>query len=150
MDIIIKLIENQKEGCVIEQAWITIAIKQLKNRNDYIVHEEWIREIEALSTFNKLNHHHIVRGIAACKQSERHYIFLEWADGDNLRKLWARNPRPELNPKTVQEFLWQLLGLTDALYHMHRDSDVHEVLNQSGTFVLGHSNPLTRSSSRVG
>jgi hypothetical protein len=99
-------------------------VKQLKTRDteSYNPKIEWKREVDAIQSFNTLNHPNITRGIAAFSQNDTYYILLEWANGDNLRTLWKNNRRPTLNPVTIRELLYQLWGLADGLYQMHHDT----------------------------
>ena len=125
-------------------AWFPVAIKQLEPRSDYVIEDEWRRELVALSKFNQVENEHIIRGIAACKQSGQYYIVLEWADGGNLSTFWNRDPCPALNDRTIRELLYQLYGLADALNQMHSDADAHEVLSRATSFDGGNETSTYR------
>lgn len=143
---------------------VSAALKTLKHvpEKQYQVENEWIREASAMKTLNFLRHAHITRGIAAFKHRERFYLLLEWADQTNLQEIWSQNPRPTLNNSSLISWLKQLLGLADALYHMHdtkrardrRTSSLEPLSKQASKdhfdadqgLELSSSHPLRRSS----
>lgn len=100
---------------------IQVAIKTLKplSQVHYNIYNEWKREAAAHRALNKKQHGHIVKGLAAFRQRNRHHLILEWANGGNLRTFWRDNPKPKITRKLVRELLQQLFGLADALHCMH-------------------------------
>lgn len=76
-----------------------------------------------LRALAKYKEPHVLRFVAAFRQGEGrkmiHYLISEWADGGSLRDIWYRNKQPVLDRGLVKDTITQLLGLAEALYHIH-------------------------------
>lgn len=99
----------------------------------------WKAEAMALHEISKLNHYHIVPCIAAITRGSERYFMFPWADGGNLRDLWANTPQPNLDPGFVEAIVRQLRGLADALnmLHNHKKGSVrHGDLRPEKIFVF--------------
>ena len=85
------------------------------------VRAEWVREAQALKTFNNLKSPHIIRGVAAFTRRDKHYLMMEWADGSNLGEFWLskEHQKPDLTSRRILEVLGQLRGLVEAVKNMH-------------------------------
>ncbi|KAH0432247.1 tol-like protein [Colletotrichum camelliae] len=105
-----------------------VAIKEiLTTENDKDLKQEietnFNLEASALSDISTLEHEHIIERIAAITIDARHYFMFQWADGGNLREFWKQNPQPKLTPELIQQSLYQLRGLADALVALHHFKD---------------------------
>jgi serine/threonine protein kinase len=102
---------------------VHVAIKELKKLSEpgYRVETAWESEAMALGQISELHHPHLIRRIAAFKHGQTHYIMFEWANGGNLREVWAENrtEHRNLNGDRIMEFLEQLRGLAGALCALH-------------------------------
>ena len=93
---------------------VFVAVKQFTSWNK----TGWEREVEALRRVQKFNHDHIIRFVGALREGRNDFIFLEWAEGGNLRELWSRSNPPH-QKETTAWFGQQLSGLADALRTIH-------------------------------
>lgn len=83
------------------------------------VNREWEREALALKAINKIRHPHVVPCIAAIKRGANRYFMFPWAEGDNLRDFWVKNPQFGPSQETILQTITQLLGIADALAELH-------------------------------
>ncbi|KAI8941650.1 hypothetical protein NX059_002863 [Plenodomus lindquistii] len=79
----------------------------------------WDIEAIALANINMLDHPHIIRCDAAIRRGESRYFMFPWAEGGNLRDLWATMQNQAPSPELVRWALLQIKGLADALVAMH-------------------------------
>lgn len=87
----------------------------------YNVETSWASEARALDQINRLNHKHLIRRTGSFRTDKNYYIMSEWADGGNLREVWARQnvDHTMLNGTRIMQVLEQLHGLADALSELH-------------------------------
>ncbi|KAK4203972.1 kinase-like domain-containing protein [Triangularia verruculosa] len=101
-----------------------VALKKLKplsSEPGYNVQTAWNHEASALEEINKLQHHNLIRPIAAIRCGSEHYIMFEWADGGSLRELWeSQGSEPkDLDADRVMVVIEELRGLVGALSTLH-------------------------------
>lgn len=123
------------------QGIINVAIKTLKvlSEEDYDIRKEFQSEAKAHKSLNKLENKHIIKGLAAFSQNGKYYLLSEWANGGSLQDFFGTQPKPDLDRAKVKELLEQLLGLADALHHMH-------ITRQARTPTRGHSRRASSTS----
>jgi serine/threonine protein kinase len=97
---------------------VKVALKEIRSTHDNDQHT-WDREASTLERVNKLDHNHIIKGIAAIARGDRRYLMFPWADGGTLSDVWHRIPQPTLSSGLLRSCVVQLRGLADALAHMH-------------------------------
>lgn len=83
--------------------------------------QAWRSEARALREASKLGHPHLIRCIVAVSLADDYLLFLQWADGGDLRTFWKNNPQPTLTAERISETLEQLIGTTGALAMLHND-----------------------------
>lgn len=89
-----------------------------------MLYEEWQKEAQAHQDITELRHHHIINCIAAISRGFENFLMLEWADGGNLRQFWNKY-KPRLTTTLVQDTIYQLYGLADALEKIHQKGYRH-------------------------
>src|SRR4051812_16543682 len=75
-----------------------------------------------LEKIRDLKHEHLIEYIATFNRGELNYILFPWADGGNLRNLWADYDKARESKHKHEVYCWsfqQMLGLADALRLLH-------------------------------
>jgi non-specific serine/threonine protein kinase len=114
----------------------TVAVKALSP--DVLVRdpellERFLREGEALL---RLNHPNIVHMVAACEESGRHYLVMEYVGGGSLETLIQEEGR--LSPARAVEIG---LDLADALTRAHRLGIIHRDLKPANVLLAPDGTP---------
>jgi serine/threonine protein kinase len=89
------------------------------DRETYGTNHAWEIEARALKVMNELDHPHVVKCIAAMRRGDSRYFMFPWAEGENLRDFWISSPRKEPSGEIILQAITQLLGIADALSHLH-------------------------------
>lgn len=129
---------------------IHVAVKELKNLSSepgYSAETAWELEAKALDQISQLRHQHLIRRIAAFKRGRKHYIMFEWADGGNIREVWAENrtEHRNLNGDRIMDFLEQFHGLAGALCALHNTNPK----TKTGIFTSTNMGTNTRTDTRI-
>jgi eukaryotic-like serine/threonine-protein kinase len=104
------------------------------------------RDPETLARFRReaklltrLDHPNVVRSFQIGEADGRHYLVLEYLDGDTLGEVLER--RKTLPPTDAVRIVYQaLLGLQ----HIHERGMIHRDLNPSNLMLVGAGNPADR------
>ncbi|KAM7212536.1 Protein kinase-like domain containing protein [Rhypophila decipiens] len=84
---------------------------------------EFSRELEALKRIKNLKSPHLIEVLATYKLKDSYYFMFPWADGGNLRDLWATESNKRKRDTSTAQlnhwFMKQCLGLARALQMMH-------------------------------
>jgi serine/threonine protein kinase len=67
----------------------------------------------------KLQHEHLLSGIAALQFGKSFILLSEWADGGDLRNFWKTNPSPKVDGLLIMHILKQFWGIIDAVRALH-------------------------------
>jgi len=107
-----------------------VALKELKcgtADSNYKVEDAWKLEADSLYALRRFKTPHLVHIIGAFKQSQgpnqghRYFLLLEWAQGGNLREFLEKNRAGRLDENKIRSYVYQILGLSEALKELHRD-----------------------------
>ena len=97
----------------------TVAVKVL--RSEYVQDEAYVRRFEKESEIAiRYSHKNIVKTIEVGEQEGRHYIVMEYVDGQTLKEYIASHGK--LTPEEVVPIGWQIC---DALFYAHSHALVH-------------------------
>lgn len=102
------------------------------------------RERQALAAIRKINNPHLIKPIGSYKyKDEAHGCFLfPWAEGGNLRELWAVEERRPLRDRARMRWgLAQLRGLCDALSALHAGNCRHGDLKPENILLFIEMSP---------
>lgn len=105
----------------VERSNPRFALKELRSPEGDSDVLEMFRAEMAVQEFG---HSHLLSAISTIIRGKMHYILYPWADGGNLREFWSTTDMA-LTPDLVHETIRQLLGLSDALIHLHGRNSRH-------------------------
>jgi serine/threonine protein kinase len=97
---------------------LKVAIKEIKSMGTWEIEKAWATEARALQATNRLNHPHILKGIAVIHQDKSRYFMFPCAE-NSLRDYWEATPAQSPSPRLIREGVNQVRGLADALDKLH-------------------------------
>ena len=106
-----------------------VAVKVL--RSEYVQDEAYVRRFEKESQIAiRYAHKNIVRTIEVGVEAGRHYIVMEYVDGQTLKEYIAEHGR--LQPEEVVRIGWQIC---DALFYAHSHQLVHRDIKPQNILI---------------
>ncbi len=106
-----------------------VAVKVL--RSEYVQDEAYVRRFEKESQIAiRYAHKNIVRTIEVGVEEGRHYIVMEYVDGQTLKEYIAEHGR--LQPEEVVRIGWQIC---DALFYAHSHQLVHRDIKPQNILI---------------
>ncbi|KAI5464981.1 kinase-like domain-containing protein [Mariannaea sp. PMI_226] len=117
-----KLRTDHQDHTKCDNKIIPVAIKQLKCLEGLDLKAAFELEAKALNNIGSLHHRHIISPISAFQRGDNYYILLEFADGGTLREKWRKDGDiyKSLSREHVKCFIRQMLGLVQAINHLHK------------------------------